>query len=91
MNKQELVNAISDQTGLTKAKSSEALDAVIAAVKTSLKKGDKVSLPNFGTFAVSKQAAKMGRNPRDGSTIKIPARNRPTFKAGKGLKEAVNK
>lgn len=91
MNKQDLVNAIADKAGLTKVKAAESLDATIAAIKASLKKGDKVSLPNFGTFAVSKQAAKTGRNPRDGSVIKIPARKRPTFKAGKGLKEAVNK
>lgn len=90
MNKQELVDAISSTSGLTKTDSSRALDAVINVVSTALQQGDEVRITNFGTFAVSKRAATQGRNPQTGATINIPASVQPKFRAGKGLKEIVN-
>ncbi|MGE4314053.1 MAG: HU family DNA-binding protein [Pseudobdellovibrionaceae bacterium] len=91
MNKSELIDAVAKQADLPKTKAQTALEAVIDCIKASLKKGDEVRLVGFGTFSVSKRAATTGRNPRTGETIKIPASKRPTFKAGKELKDAVNK
>ena len=91
MNKQDLVTAVAKDADLSKSKAALAVDAVIAAIKTSLKKGDDVRLVGFGTFTVAKRAATTGRNPRTGEPIKIPASKQPKFKAGKDLKEAVNK
>ncbi len=91
MNKQELVAKVAEGADISKAKAAQAVDAVIEAVKTSLKKGDDVRLVGFGTFTVAKRAATTGRNPRTGEPIKIPASKQPKFKAGKELKEAVNK
>ena len=90
MNKSELVEAIADSAGLSKADAGRALDAVVKTVTKALKKGDTVSLVGFGTFSVRKRAARTGRNPRTGETIKIKAANNPAFKAGKALKDAVN-
>ena len=90
MKKVELVEAIAAKTGLTKADSSRALDAVIEEITEALVKGDKVPLVGFGTFAVSERAAREGRNPRTGETVKIAARKAVTFKAGSALKDAVN-
>jgi DNA-binding protein HU-beta len=90
MTKSELVEGIAKETGLTKADSERALNATIGCVKKALKKGDQVSLVGFGTFLVTKRKARIGRNPRTGESIKIAAAKQPKFRAGKGLKEAVN-
>ena len=90
MNKADIINAIADHAELSKADAGRALDAMIEVVKKSLKKGDNVSLVGFGTFAVRKRAARTGRNPRTGATIKIKASKIPAFKAGKALKDAIN-
>ena len=90
MKKVELVEAVAKTTGLTKADSTRAIDATFAAITGALKKGDKVPLVGFGTFAVSKRAAREGRNPRTGAVVKIAARKAVTFKAGSALKDAVN-
>ena len=90
MNKSELIDQIAQSADLSKAAAGRALDATIAAVKVALKKGGSVSLVGFGTFYVGKRAVRSGRNPRTGATIKIKAAKVPKFRAGKGLKDAVN-
>ena len=90
MKKVELVEAVAEATGLTKADATRAIDATFAAITGALKDGDKVPLVGFGTFAVSKRAAREGRNPQTGETVKIAARKAVTFKAGTALKDAVN-
>ena len=90
MKKVELVEAVAEATGWTKADATRAIDATFAAITGALKDGDKVPLVGFGTFAVSKRAAREGRNPQTGETVKIAARNAVTFKAGSALKDAVN-
>ena len=91
MTKQELVELMAAKSGLTKADSARALDAFMSAVVETLQKGEKVTLTGFGSFAVSKRAARDGRNPRTGEVVKIAARNSVSFKAGSKLKESVNK
>ncbi|MGQ0827008.1 MAG: HU family DNA-binding protein [Bacteroidota bacterium] len=91
MNKAELVDAIASEAKLTKADSQKALDAFINATTTALKKGDRVALVGFGSFSVSKRAARTGRNPQTGKTIKIAAKKVAKFKAGAELKKSVNK
>jgi len=90
MNKSELIDAIADNSGLSKADAGRAVDALVKSVTKALKKGDTVSLVGFGTFSVRKRAARTGRNPRTGDSIKIKASKNPAFKAGKALKDAVN-
>ena len=90
MNKSEFIDALADAAGVTKVDAGNALDAFIKVVKKALKAGDSISLVGFGTFAVRKRAARTGRNPRTGATIKIKASKVPGFKAGKALKDAVN-
>lgn len=90
MNKTELIDAVAEAADLTKAESSRAVDAVVAAITKALKDGDAVTLVGFGTFQVRDRAARTGRNPKTGDTIKIPASKNPSFKAGKALKDAVN-
>ncbi|HUW25029.1 MAG TPA: HU family DNA-binding protein [Gallionella sp.] len=90
MNKSDLVDAIAKSADLSKASAARALDATVETIKKALKKGDTVSLVGFGTFKVGKRAARSGRNPRTGETIKIKAAKVPKFSAGKGLKDAVN-
>ncbi len=90
MNKAELVTAISEKTELSKKDSEKALKAFIDVVTDELKKGEKIQLVGFGTFEVSKRAAREGRNPQTGKTMKIDASLAPKFKAGKALKDAVN-
>jgi len=85
-----LVDAIAKSADLSKAAAARALDATVDTIKKALKKGDTVSLVGFGTFKVGKRAARNGRNPRTGATIKIKAAKVPKFSAGKGLKDAVN-
>ncbi|MBC7405811.1 MAG: HU family DNA-binding protein [Cytophaga sp.] len=90
MNKTELIDYIAKDTDLSKAASARALDALIDAVKATLKKNGTVTLVGFGTFSVGKRAARTGRNPRTGEAIKIKAAKVPKFKPGKALKDAVN-
>ena len=90
MNKSELVDQIAASAEISKAVAGRALDATIAAVKTSLKKGGMLTLVGFGTFYVSKRAARNGRNPRTGAAIKIKSAKVPKFRAGKALKDALN-
>jgi len=85
-----LIDAVAEAADLTKAESSRAVDAVVAAVTKALKDGDAVTLVGFGTFQVRDRAARTGRNPKTGDTIKIAASKNPSFKAGKALKDAVN-
>lgn len=90
MTKQDLVNTAAAKAGVTKKAAAEVLDAVLAAITTSLKKGENVTITGFGTFRVSARAARTGVNPRNPSEkIKIPAMKLPAFKAGKSLKDAV--
>lgn len=90
MNKSDFVNAVADSAELTKADAGRAVDAMVEVIKKALKKGDTVTLVGFGTFSVRKRAARQGRNPQTGATIKIKASKSPAFKAGKALKDAVN-
>ncbi|HET8551791.1 MAG TPA: HU family DNA-binding protein [Gammaproteobacteria bacterium] len=90
MNKSELIDAVADSAGLSKADATRAVDGVVDAISKSLKRGDQVSLVGFGTFSVKHRAARTGRNPQTGQTINIAASNVPGFKAGKALKDAVN-
>lgn len=90
MNKSELTEAIAKKAKLTKADAGRALDATIEAITKALRKGGDVSLVGFGTFTVRKRAARVGRNPQTGEAIKIKASKNVAFKAGKGLKDAVN-
>jgi DNA-binding protein HU-beta len=91
MNKNDLVSALADTAGLTKADAGRAVDGVLACITSSLRKGKDVRLVGFGTFSVAKRNASEGRNPRTGEKIEIPAAKRPRFSAGKALKEAVNR
>ena len=90
MNKTELIEHIARQADLSKAAASRALEALIGGVKATLKKNNSVSLVGFGTFSVSKRAARAGRNPRTGAAIKIKAAKVPKFRPGKALKDAMN-
>lgn len=91
MNKTELVAAMAAKAELSKKDAESALKAFTATVAEELKKGEKVQLVGFGTFEVTKRAARTGKNPQTGKAIKIPATKAPKFKAGKALKETVNK
>ena len=90
MNKNDLVAAVAESTGLSKSDATKAVDAVFESITESLKKMQEVRLVGFGTFSVAKRKASEGRNPRTGEKMTIPASKRPKFSAGKGLKEAVN-
>ena len=89
MTKEELIAKAAQEAGITKTQASQALKSILSNIEKALAKGDKVSLVGFGTFSVSKRAARMGRNPATGATIQIAAANVPKFKAGKKLKDAV--
>ena len=91
MNKSDLIAAIAAKTGSTKKDAEASLNAFVEAVTETLVKGDKVQLVGFGSFEVRKRAARKGRNPQTKEEIKIPASKAPVFKAGKNLKELVNK
>lgn len=91
MNKMELVAAIADKANLTKKDAEAALGAFVETVEKTLKKGDKVQLVGFGTFETKKRAAREGRNPQTGATMKIAASKAPSFKAGKAFKDLLNK
>jgi DNA-binding protein HU-beta len=90
MNKTDLVSAVSELTGLTKADADKAADAVFSAITAALKDGDDVRLIGFGSFSVSARPAREGKNPRTGEKLTIAASKAPKFSAGKGLKDAVN-
>ncbi len=90
MNKSEFIGSVADEANLSKADAERAVEAMFNVVKKALRAGDSVSLVGFGTYTVRKRAARSGRNPRTGETIKIKASKVPGFKAGKGLKDAVN-
>ena len=90
MNKGELVEAIADETDMSKAGAEAVLNAFVSSVTGALKRGDKVTLTGFGTFSISNRAARMGRNPQTGEAIQVKASKVPKSKAGAGLKEAVN-
>jgi DNA-binding protein HU-beta len=90
VNKSELIDHIAESADLSKADAGRALDAMVSAVKTTLKKNGTVTLVGFGTFSVGKRAARTGRNPQTGAAIKIKAAKVPKFKPGKGLKDAIN-
>ncbi len=90
MNKGELVAAIAEKSGLTRSQAGEALDATIASVTDALKKGEDVKIVGFGTFVVTERAAGIARNPRTGEKVPVAASKAPKFRAGAGLKDAVN-
>jgi DNA-binding protein HU-beta len=90
MNKQELIGTVAESTGLNRSDAVKAVESVFEGITTALKKGDEVRLVGFGTFSVSKRKASTGRNPRTGEPMSISASSQPKFKAGKGLKDAVN-
>jgi DNA-binding protein HU-beta len=89
VNKTELIEHIAKQADISKAAAGRALDALIGGVKTTLKKNGSVTITGFGTFAVTKRAARTGRNPRTGAAIKIKSAKVPKFRPGKGLKDAL--
>ena len=90
MNKTELVAAVAEQADISKKDAEKALKAFVDVVTEEMKKGEKVQLVGFGTFEVSERAAREGRNPQTGKTMKIEACKAPKFKAGKALKDAIN-
>jgi nucleoid DNA-binding protein len=89
VNKNELIEELSEKTGFTKSDTKKFIDKYIEVISKSLKKGKDVQLVGFGTFKVTKRKARMGRNPQTGKVLKIPAKKVPAFRAGKALKEAV--
>ena len=91
MNKGELVVALSEKTNTSKKSAEQSLDALISVIKETLANGDKIQLVGFGTFETRKRAARKGRNPQTGAEMKIAASTVPVFKAGKALKDTVNK
>jgi len=89
MNKRELIDEVSTKTGLTRKASREAIDAMTSVVTDALARQEKVTLVGFGTFQVMERKAKIGRNPRTGETVQIPAKKVPRFRPGRGLRERV--
>ena len=90
MNKNDLVSEVASSTGMSKADSAKAVEGVFDAISGALSSGGDVRIVGFGTFSVANRKATTGRNPRTGQAIQIPASKQPKFKAGKGLKDAVN-
>jgi DNA-binding protein HU-beta len=90
MNKEDLIEALTNAAGMTKADAGRVVDSIIDTIIKSLSKGEEVRLAGFGAFVVTKRAASMGRNPRTGAAIQIPASKNPKFRAAKALKDAVN-
>ncbi|CAM4173854.1 DNA-binding protein HU [Novosphingobium lubricantis] len=90
MNKNDLIGAVAEKSGLSKSDAASAVEAVFDAITGALSKDDEVRLVGFGTFSVAKRKASTGRNPRTGEPMAIKASSQPKFKAGKGLKDAVN-
>ena len=91
MNKNELIEELSDKTGFTKSDTQKFLNAYIEAIQKALRKGNEVQLVGFGTFKVTKRKARTGRNPQTGKELKIPAKTVPSFRPGKALKDSVAK
>lgn len=93
MNKSDLVDALADRTGMTKADASRAVDALFGTdggiIQSTMRQGDRVQITGFGTFEAKKRKARTGRNPRTGESIKIAATKSPSFRAGKGLKDGI--
>ncbi len=89
MNKSDLIDAVAQSADISKAAAARAVDGFLAAITDALKKGEQVTLVGFGTFLVREREARTGRNPQTGEEITIPASKLPSFKAGKGLKDAV--
>jgi DNA-binding protein HU-beta len=90
LNKQDMIEQIAQSAEVSKSAAERAVDALVSAIKTSLKKGDMVTLVGFGTFYVGTRKARQGRNPRTGEALKIAAAKVPKFRAGKALKDAIN-
>ncbi|MGB5944197.1 MAG: HU family DNA-binding protein [Leeuwenhoekiella sp.] len=90
MNKSDLIDAMAEDAGITKAAAKKSLESFLSNVESTLKKGDRLSLVGFGSWSVSKRAAREGRNPQTGKTIQIAAKNVVKFKAGSELSDAVN-
>ena len=90
MNKLDLIASVADETELPRTKAAEVVDAVFAAIEGALKKKEEVRLVGFGTFATAERKESMGRNPRTGEEMKIPASTSVRFKPGKGLRDSVN-
>jgi len=90
VNKSDLVSAVANNTGMSKSDAEKSVDGVFDAISGELQSGGEVRIVGFGTFSVADRKATTGRNPRTGEAIQIPASKRPKFKAGKGLKQAVN-
>tara|TARA_B000000441_G_C21559988_1_gene242358 strand:- start:225 stop:500 length:276 start_codon:yes stop_codon:yes gene_type:complete len=91
VNKNDLVSAVSSNAGLSKSDAAKAVDGVFDSISGALSSGGEVRIVGFGTFSVANRKATTGRNPRTGEAIQIPASKQPKFKAGKGLKESVNR
>ena len=91
MNKQDLISSVADQSGLSKSDTGKAVDAVFDSITKALSGGGECRLVGFGTFSTSRRKASTGRNPRTGEPMQIPASTQAKFKAGKGLKDAVNR
>ena len=90
MNVNDLISTVAGKTGMSKADAGKAVGGLFGAITNSLRSKTEVRLVGFGTFSVTRRPARTGRNPRTGERIQIPASNKPKFKAGKGLKDAVN-
>jgi DNA-binding protein HU-beta len=90
MNKADLVNSLSENTGLTKTKSNEVIDVIVSTISEALRSGDKVTLVGFGTFTTTQRDARKGRNPKTGETLEIPSKRVAKFKAGTELTKSVN-
>jgi DNA-binding protein HU-beta len=90
MSKKDLIDAVAQNAELTKEKAGVAVDAVLEHIRSSMRKGEEVRIPDFGTFKVAARKAREGRNPATGATIKIPASRVPKFSPSKGLKEQLN-
>lgn len=90
MNKNDLIGSVADVSGLSKSDATKAVESVFESISTALAQGEEVRLVGFGTFSVAKRKASTGRNPRTGEPMSIKASSQPKFKAGKGLKDAVN-
>ncbi len=91
MNKSDLIDATAKSAGLTKAQAISAVNGLLESIGEALAKGETVSILGFGTFGITKRGARVGRNPRTGESLKIAAKQSPSFKAGKALKDQVNK
>jgi len=90
VNKADMIEQIAQAAEVSKSAAERAVDALVAAIKTSLRKGDDVTLVGFGTFYAAARKARTGRNPRTGAAVSIPAAKVPKFRAGKALKDAIN-